>query len=142
MLPDVAVIVVDPAPREVASPCEPIALEMNATEPFEELHVTVDVRFCVVPSDNIPVAMNCSVMPMMMVGLDGVTVIATSTGAVTVSIAEFEVTPEKAAVIVVVPVARDVASPLVPAALLTVAICMFDDIQVAAAVRFCVVPSE
>ncbi len=53
--PDVAVIVVLPCATLVASP----ELLMVATAAVDELHVTVFVRFCVLPSVNVPVAVNC-----------------------------------------------------------------------------------
>ncbi len=59
ILPDVAVIVVEPAATEVANPLEPDALLMAATAEVDELQVTVIVRSCVVLSENVPVATNC-----------------------------------------------------------------------------------
>jgi hypothetical protein len=50
--------------------------------------------------------------------------------------------PPAVAVIVVVPLATDVASPLDPAALLIVATLVLEELQVAEAVRFCVELSE
>jgi hypothetical protein len=50
MLPDVAVIVVDPAATEVARPLEPAALLMVAIPAADEFQVTDVVIFCVVPS--------------------------------------------------------------------------------------------
>ena len=47
-VPRVAVIVVEPATTDVASPLEPAALLIVATDPAEELHVTSDVIICVV----------------------------------------------------------------------------------------------
>ena len=46
--PRVAVIVVEPAAADVASPLEPAALLIVATDTVEELHVTNDVIICVV----------------------------------------------------------------------------------------------
>jgi len=51
MLPDVAVIVVDPAATDVASPLDPTALLMPATFAADEPQVTAVVRFCDVPSE-------------------------------------------------------------------------------------------
>ncbi len=51
MLPDVAVIVVEPAATGVATPLEPAALLIAATPVLEELQVTVVVRFWVEPSE-------------------------------------------------------------------------------------------
>ena len=45
MLPDVAVIVVDPVATGVANPFEPTALLMFATPVLDELQVTAVVRF-------------------------------------------------------------------------------------------------
>lgn len=47
MLPEAAVIVMVPGSIAVASPIEPVALLMEATEADEEDHVTVEVRSCV-----------------------------------------------------------------------------------------------
>lgn len=51
MLPDIAVIVVEPAAVEAASPLEPAALLMVATPVLEEFQVTAAVRFCIVLSE-------------------------------------------------------------------------------------------
>jgi hypothetical protein len=53
--PDVALIVEVPTPAPVARPAALIV----AVVVVPELHVTVLVRFCVVPSLNVPVAVNC-----------------------------------------------------------------------------------
>jgi len=47
----IAVIVVVPTATAVASPLKPAALLIVATDPFEEIHVTTDVIFCVVESE-------------------------------------------------------------------------------------------
>jgi hypothetical protein len=59
MLPDVAVIVAEPAAVEVASPLEPAAVLMVATPVSEEFQVAVAVKSCVVLSEYVPVAENC-----------------------------------------------------------------------------------
>ena len=51
MLPDVAVIVVEPAATDVARPLEPAALLMVATPVVNEFQVTDVVRSCVVLSE-------------------------------------------------------------------------------------------
>ena len=51
MLPDVAVIVVEPAAIEVANPLEPAVLLIAATVAVDEFHITVVVRSCVVLSE-------------------------------------------------------------------------------------------
>ena len=48
-------MVVEPAPVAVARPTALIVATVTA----EEFHVAVPVRFCVVPSLNVPVAVNC-----------------------------------------------------------------------------------
>jgi hypothetical protein len=55
MLLEAAWIVVVPVPTAVA---KPVAL-IVATVTAEELHVAVLLRFCVVPSLKVPVAVNC-----------------------------------------------------------------------------------
>lgn len=52
--PETAVIVVDPGIFPRATP----VVEMVATAGFEELQLTVVVRFCVLPSLKVPVAAN------------------------------------------------------------------------------------
>ena len=141
-VPNVAVRVVVPAPIAVANPCEPWIMEMSATAVFDEVQVTVAVRSCDVLSENVPRALNCKPLPMMMLGLAGVTVIDVSTTAVTVSVAVFDVTPAKLALTEVVPTERAVARPFVPAALLIVATCVLLDAHVADAVMSFVEPSE
>ena len=56
---EAAEIVVVPVAMAVASPCEPAALLMLATPAAEELQTTLPVTFCVLPSVNVPVAVNC-----------------------------------------------------------------------------------
>src|SRR5258708_15838008 len=51
----------------------------------DEVHVAVLVRFCVVPSEKCPVALNGAVFPTATVALAGDTEIDCSTAAVTVS---------------------------------------------------------
>ncbi len=88
-----------------------------------------------------PVAVNCSVVPNAMPGADGDIAMEARVAGVTVNVAEPDMLPD-VAVIVVEPVATGVPSPLDPAALLIVAMAVDDDAQVTVVVRFCVVPSE
>ena len=81
-------------------------------------------------------AVNCCVAPLVIKGFAGVTVIETSTGAVTVRFVEPVIEPEVAR-IVVVPVATPVASP----ALVIVAVAVFVELQVTELVRFWVLLS-
>jgi hypothetical protein len=76
-----------------------------------------------------------------MLGLVGVTAMDTSVAGVTVRVVEPDILPDFA-VTVVEPVATEVANPLEPAALLMVATAAADELQVTAAVRFCVELSE
>ena len=61
--PEVAEIVVLPMPTPVANP----PLVIVAAAVFVELQVTELVRFCVLPSLYVPVAVNCWVAPLVMV---------------------------------------------------------------------------
>ncbi len=67
--PEVAVIVLVPCARVDANP----TLLIVATVDCEELHVTVLVRFCVLLSVYVPVAVNCCVLPLATDGFAGVT---------------------------------------------------------------------
>ena len=78
---------------------------------------------------------------MALVGLEGVIDSDESVAGVTVRVVEPVMLPN-VAVTVEVPAARQDARPLEPAALLTVATVVLDELQVTVAVRFCVVPSE
>src|SRR6185369_13706118 len=139
--PDVAVMVVVPAAREVAVPFVPAALLMAALVVSEELQVTVVVRSCVLPSEKVPVAVNCWTVELTMLGFAGVTAMDSRVAGVTVSAVEPEMAPD-VAMMVVVPAARAVALPFVPAALLMVALVASEELQVTAVVRSCVLLSE
>jgi hypothetical protein len=139
--PDIALIVVEPAVAEVASPLDPAELLMAATAAVDEYQVTAVVRSCVVLSENVPVALNCCVVPLTMLGLVGVTAMDTSVAEVTVIVADPDMFPD-VAVIVVEPTAAEVARPLVAAAPLMAATAAADEFQVTSVVRSCVVPSE
>jgi hypothetical protein len=71
-----------------------------------------------------------------MIGSDGVTVIDTNVGGVTVKVTAGEVMPPVAAVMLLVPAVAEVARPLVPAALLIVATEGVADAQVTDVVKF------
>ncbi len=73
IVPNIALIVVVPATMEVARPLEPAVSLMLALAVSKELHVTDAVRSFLVPSEYIPVALNCWVVPIAMDGLVGVT---------------------------------------------------------------------
>jgi hypothetical protein len=108
-----------------------------ATVVVTELQVAVLVKFSVELSENLPVAVNCSVLPFAIEGFAGVTAIDTSVAAVTVRVVE-PVMPTETALIVLVPVPTAVANP--PAAI--VATVVVTELQVAVPVKFCVELSE
>lgn len=131
-----AVIVVVPSATDVASPIEPVVLLMAATPGLDDCQTTVAVISCVVASVNVPVAVNCWVFPSAMLVLVGASTIDTNVAGVTTSVDDgLETTESNAAVINVVPVAREVTSPFEPAALLTIATPGLDEVQVARVVR-------
>jgi hypothetical protein len=68
MLPNAAVIVVVPSASETASP----VLLIVETSVFDDLQLTNDVIFDVVPSEYVPVAVSCWVVPQATLGLVGV----------------------------------------------------------------------
>ena len=74
----VALIVVVPVASEVTSSLEPAVLLIVATDCDDELQLTKVVSTCVVLSENVPVAVNCSVVPGAMLGFAGVTAIERS----------------------------------------------------------------
>ena len=65
--PDVAVTVAVPFVIAFTTP-----VLLNPTVADEADHETLLVKFCVVPSLKVPVAINCLVLPMVKDGLDGV----------------------------------------------------------------------
>jgi hypothetical protein len=85
-------MVVDPMLTPLASP----AVLIVATPAAEELHVAVLLKFCVLPSLYVPVAVNCWVLPLAIDGFTGVTAIDASVAAVTVSVVLPETLPEAA----------------------------------------------
>jgi len=132
IVPEVAVMVVVPTVTAVVRP--PVLTV--ATAVFDEVQVTEMVISRVVPSENVPVAVNCWVAPTDRLGLDGVTAMDDRVAEVTVRVVFPEIVPE-VAVMVVTPVVRAVARPL----LLTVAIVVSEELQVTCVVISWVVPS-
>src|ERR1700727_1929797 len=129
---DVAVIVELPTPAPTASPDELIVAVVGVPE----VQITLDVKFCVVPSLNVPVAVNCCVAPLVIDGFAGVTAIDCNVAAVTVSTVDPLIDAD-VAVIVEVPTPAPLARP----AALIVAIEVVPELHVTVPVRFCVVPS-
>jgi len=134
---ELAVIAVVPSEMEVASP----VVLMVATPVLEDPHVTDDDISCFDPSEKVPDAANCSVLPKGIFELEGVMVIEDKIAGVTASAADGELTESKLAEMKVVPVLTDVTSPLVVAVLLIVATPVFDDVHVAHVVRLWPAPS-
>jgi len=108
--PEVAMILAEPVPTALANPCELATLLTVATMVVSELHCTVFVMFCVMPLLNVPVAVNCCVVPKGMLGIPGVTAIETKAADVTVSVVEPVRDPD-VAVAAVLPTATLVVSP-------------------------------
>jgi hypothetical protein len=131
------VIVVPPVLSDVARPCEPAALLIVAVAGVAEPHVTVVVRSCVELSVYTPVAVNCCVRPLAILGRAGVTPIETSVAAATVSVVLPDTAP-RVAVIAVLPTLTVVTRPREPAALLIVATAGVAEDHVTVVVRFCV----
>jgi len=105
--PKVALMVLLPAATLEARPC---AL-MVAVAALEDVHVTVVVMSCVLLSLNVPVAVNCFVVPTAMLEFAGVTAIETRVAEVTVSVA-VPLIPAEVAVMVAVPGPVLLANPV------------------------------
>ena len=121
ILPEVAVIVEVPAATAEARPL----LLTVATDGFEELQVTCVLIPWLVPSEYVPVAVNCLVIPAGMLGLAGVTDMEDRVAEFTVRVVVPEIFP-KVAVTVEMPAVTAVARPLP----LTVATKGLDELQV------------
>jgi hypothetical protein len=136
--PDVAVIVAGPAATPLAWPAVVETLLTVAVAAEEVVHTADAVRFCVVPFEYLPIAVNCTVPPTATEGFAGVTAMETNVGAaaVTVRVVEPSMFPE-VAVIVAVPGPLAVAKPLAA----IVATFRFDELHVAVVVRFWMLPS-
>ena len=131
-LPSVAVIVVAPVASVEARP----VVEIVAAAVFDDAQMTEPVRFCVVPSVKVPVAVNCWVSPLARLELAGVTAMEATTAGVTVSVV-VPLTLPSVAMMVEEPVVSVEARPLLE----IVTTVVFDDVQLTDAVRFAVVPS-
>ena len=105
-VPEVALTVAVPIPALFARP----ALSIVAVEVMSDDHATVAVRSWVLPSVNLPVAVNCCLVPSAIEGLGGVNAIDASTAAVTVNVV-VSVTEPEVARIFAVPVPKPVANP-------------------------------
>jgi len=135
--PIVAVISAVPCPTVVTSP---VVFPIVATVSVSELHCTVLVITCVLPSLYVPVAVNCCVVPKAIDGEAGVMAMDTNVAVVIVSVVD-PVTDPELALIVVVPCDIPVANPTVPAALLIVATVVALEVHWTVLVMFCVLAS-
>lgn len=132
--PRLVVIVVVPAVTPVARPPE----ETVATPGADDSQLVGVVISQELPSDQCPVAENCSVPPAATDAAEGVTLMATNVPAVPVSVA-VPVFPSNVAEMVVEPGETAIAIPVLAP---TVPIDGFDDDHVESVVTSDVVPSE
>jgi hypothetical protein len=130
--PEVALMVANPAPTEVASP---EALTVAVPGAADD-HLT-DARSCVLPSSNVPTALNCRVVPSAIEAVPGVTSIEIRLAGTTVRVVVSLWDPT-VAVIVVCPAPAVVACP----ELLMLATDVEDEFHVTPLTRSCVDPSE
>ena len=133
ILPEAAVMV--HVPTETAQ-ARPMLLTV-ATDVFDDLQVTCVVISWLVPSEYMPVAVNCWGTIMGMIAEDGVTAMEDRVAGITVRSVLPEMLPEMA-VMMDVPAATAVARPL----LSTVATDIFDEVQVTWVVMSRLVPLE
>jgi hypothetical protein len=130
--PELALTVVCPAEPLVTSPW----LSTTATDGTVEFQFTAVVQSCVLPSLNVPVAVNGSVVAAAIVGFAGLIAMETRVAAVTVSTVEPLTEPAVAAT-VVWPRPTPLATPP-PEMVATVGAL---ELQVTAVVKSCVLPS-
>jgi hypothetical protein len=154
ILPDTAVIVVEPAATAVASPLEPAELLTAATAAAEELQITDVVRSCVVLSENVPVAIKCWFVPLAILGLVGVTAMDTSVAEVTVTSVDPDMLPHFPQILALpecvavtcpagfVELSPEEYNPVNLASSMPDATSTADEVQVTDDVRSCVVLSE
>ena len=126
--PSVAEMVTEPSEALVARPADPGELPTIAMLVALELQVTRLVKFCVVPSLKVPVAMNCWVAPRGMEAEGGLMAMETRTLEVTVNDAVALMLPLNT-VIVAAPELNAVAWPCEPEASLMVATVGADEVQ-------------
>src|SRR5580658_10011300 len=99
MVPSCAAMEVVPGASVLAKPWEFDALLIAATFVWLELHVTCAVRFCVEWSVKVPVATNCWLSPLAILGFDGVIAMETSAAALTVTAVLPETAPRAAEIV-------------------------------------------
>lgn len=139
--PTFAVIVTTPGDCPMAAPAELTV----ATLVSEELQVTPEVRDCLLPSLNVPVAANCNDEPGVTSPEVGLNVIFDNVAPLTVSCADPVADAPaklKPALIVAVPEFSPVAVPNVPDELPTVATAVFVELQAQLMLMSCVEESS
>lgn len=100
-------MLLEPVPTPDAKPA------LTLTEAvLDELQLAELVRFCVVPSLKVPVAVNCSAVPLAIEAFGPLTVIDCSVAAVTASAKMLDVIPPCVAVMLLEPTATAVSRPL------------------------------
>jgi hypothetical protein len=129
----VAIMFALPAATAVANP----EAETVAADVLSEVQVEVAVRSLVLESLYVPVALNCCVPPMAIVGVAGVTAIECSVGAGTVIVAWPCTPPLDVAMMFALPAATAVASPEAE----TIAVDVLSEVHVTVAVRSLVLES-
>jgi hypothetical protein len=133
---ELAAMVVVPVVSVWATPRVGLVIPIVATVGFEELQLTLAVRSWILPSANVPVAVNGCVSPSGTEGMAGVTAMETSADRLTVSVVEPAIDPDTAAI-----VADPVPLPRASPELSIVAIPVLEEIQSTEPVRSCVLPS-
>ena len=114
----------------------PLALLMVAIEDEDDVHVTAEVKSCVSPLANVPIALNCTRIVLGTVGDCDVTWIELSDEDSTIKLA-VPLTEPDFAVMVAVPADCPRATP----AVLTVATLVEEEDHVTPEVSVCLVPS-
>jgi hypothetical protein len=138
--PRLAAIVAAPTDCELANPRDPSAFETEATASSEDDQRTSSETSWTVASVNVAVALIRWPVPSAIDGFAGVTAIETTAAGVTVRLEEPAI-PAKVAEIVAPPIEAACASPRSGAASETEAAAE-EEVQAAASVRSCFVPSE
>jgi hypothetical protein len=121
----------------------PVARPLTVIEAMlvmDDFQVTTPVTSCTLPSEKVPVAVNCCAIPRGMLAFAGDTAIEVTTAEVTVRVVDPETAP-RVAEIVVLPAASAFASPWVGMLVLIVTAAVLEEFQVTLPVRFCVLAS-
>lgn len=128
--PKLPVIVLLPMFLAVARP-----LTVIETTAVEDCHCVTFVMSCLLPSEKLPIAVNCCASPSATVGLTGVMAMAVADAELTVRVVLPLIEPS-VAVTVVLPEDTAVAKPMVGAVLLMLATEVAEDAQPTVPVMF------